>query len=266
MLQEIEKSWDEFWAAYWRIEHRHSIPGIFEWDRQLVTFVEDVCDLPAGARILDLGCGGGDQALVFAKRGYDVVGIDIAPVLVDHARRRFAEDGLSGEFRVGDMRELDFREQFDAVVILSGTFGFFGREGDVDVLRRIRRALKPDGRTFLSFLSAHTPPEHTRAWREVDGGWYLNEVWFDAEKSARRSRNFIIRKEGTLIRPKAEPGYRADETIYCYTVPELQRMLAAAGLRAVATYNSRRLEVPVPEPEPTLIRDVMVARPEKESS
>jgi hypothetical protein len=33
MLKVIEKSWSDFWAAYWRIDHRHRIPEIFEWDR-----------------------------------------------------------------------------------------------------------------------------------------------------------------------------------------------------------------------------------------
>ena len=85
MLEIEEKSWNEFWARYWRIDRRHAIPGIFEWDCQLVDFIEHVCQLSPGQRILDLGCGGGDQAKVFAQRGYRVVGVDIAPSLVECA-------------------------------------------------------------------------------------------------------------------------------------------------------------------------------------
>ncbi len=77
MLHVEEKTWNQFWAAYWRIDDRHSIPGIFEWDRQLVDFIEHVCRLSPPSRILDLGCGGGDQAKVFSRKGYDVIGISM---------------------------------------------------------------------------------------------------------------------------------------------------------------------------------------------
>src|SRR4030042_2343950 len=108
MLKTIEKTWNEFWAIYWRIDHRHSIPGIFEWDKQLVNFIEHVCQLSPGARILDLGCGGGDQAKVFASKGYEVVGIDIAPPLIEFARQQFQKPGLKSTFIVGDMRAINY--------------------------------------------------------------------------------------------------------------------------------------------------------------
>jgi 2-polyprenyl-3-methyl-5-hydroxy-6-metoxy-1,4-benzoquinol methylase len=95
MLKTIEKSWNEFWAYYWRITDRHKIPGIFEWDKKLVDFIEHVCELSPGNRVLDLGCGGGDQAKVFAQKGYEVVGIDIAPSLIEYAKKQFKENNLS---------------------------------------------------------------------------------------------------------------------------------------------------------------------------
>lgn len=67
MLREIELSWNEFWAEHWRLEHRHQIPGSFEWDRQLVDFSEQTSELSAPARVLDLACGGGDQAFFGTK-------------------------------------------------------------------------------------------------------------------------------------------------------------------------------------------------------
>lgn len=134
----VEKSWNEFWAYYWRVEHHHSIPGIFEWDRRLVDFIEHVCELSPGMNILDLGCGGGDQAKVFSRKEYEVIGIDIAPPLIDFARKQFAEEGLSGAFITGDMRELDYEGVFDAYVILSGTFGFFSDEENLALLCSIR--------------------------------------------------------------------------------------------------------------------------------
>jgi len=266
MLRVIEKSWSEFWATYWRIDHRHRIPGIFEWDRQLVDFIEAACKLHPGDRILDLGCGGGDQARVFAQRGYEVVGWDIAPPLIEFARRQFRKERLKGEFLAGDMRKIKYREEFDACLLLSGTFGFFLDEGDQKLLDSIHRALKPGGKTFIMFLSPRQQDKHERSWSEIEDGWELSEAWFDAETSTYRSRIFLIRKDGALIRPKVESGYHADEAIRCYTVPEMRGMLKKAGLKYLAGYSSKDLSLPPRPPAPEAERNIIISerpRPDK---
>jgi 2-polyprenyl-3-methyl-5-hydroxy-6-metoxy-1,4-benzoquinol methylase len=97
-LEIIEKSWEEFWAYYWRVTSRHRIPGIFEWDQKLVSLIEEKCNVCPPKRILDLGCGGGDQAKVFTERGYTVVGIDVAESLIEYARGSVDGIGLSATF------------------------------------------------------------------------------------------------------------------------------------------------------------------------
>ncbi len=259
MLKIVEKSWNEFWAAYWRIDHRHGIPGIFEWDRKLVDFIEHVCRLSPGMRILDLGCGGGDQARLFSGKGYDVVGIDIAPPLIEFARRQYKEAGLTGSFIAGDMRRIDYNREFDACVILSGTFGFFGDAEDLELLRSIRRALKSNGKLFVMFLSVERWGKRERSWSEIEDGWELSESWYDAETGTYRGTIFIIRKDGTLLRPKVEPGYHANEAIRCYTLPEMRGMLTQAGLRQVAAYSSGDFSLPPATLPPETARNIVVA-------
>lgn len=60
-----------------------------------------------GQRVLDAGCGTGALAVEAARRGADVVAIDISATLVDLARERSPRDlnGGSIDFRVGDMRD-----------------------------------------------------------------------------------------------------------------------------------------------------------------
>ncbi len=258
MLTEVEKTWNEFWAAYWRIEDRHTSPNIFEWDRQLVNFIEQVCQLQPGGRILDLGCGGGDQAKVFAEKGYEVVGVDIAPSLIEFAKRQFEKEGLAGTFLVGDMRDIEYGAEFDACVILSGTFGFFGDAEDLRLLGSIHRALKVGGKLFIMFMSANRLSKHTRLWKDTKDGWQLSESWFDTETSTYRSRVFIIRRDGTLLRPKQEPGYHANETIRCYTMPEMRAMLSKAGLRYLASYSDHDLSLPPKPPVPEAARNMVV--------
>jgi len=248
-LEVIEKSWNEFWAYYWRVEDRHRIPGIFEWDEKIVKFIEHVCQLKPPARILDLACGGGDQAKVFAQKGYEVVGVDIAPSLIEFAQQQFSKDKLKGDFIVGDMRDIEYDAEFDACVILSGSFGFFGDVEDQKLLCSINKALKKGGKVFIMFISASQQVDHKRTWIELDDHWELEETWFDAETCTHCGTSVIIRKDGTVIVPKEESGYNANERIRCYTLPEMRAMFSNAGLEYSASYSSRHLDVP-PKPLP----------------
>lgn len=260
MLKVVEKSWNEFWAYYFRIEHRHRIPGIFDWDRRLVDFIEQVCQLGPNAKILDLGCGGGDQAKLMARKGYRVTGLDVAPSLIDYARMEFDEAQLQGEFVVGDMRRIEYDSEFELCTILSGSFGFFGTEGDDALLKSIRRALVPGGYAFIMYVSPNYRPERVRRWSATNGGWDLYESWFDERTRSYRARTFIIREDGTMIVPKAEPGYHADETIRCYTVDELKGMLGEARLEYVGDYSSKPFSGQSRSKASESISDIMVAR------
>jgi magnesium-protoporphyrin O-methyltransferase len=72
----------------------------------------------SGARILDAGCGTGVMASLLARRGADVVAIDLSPTLVGLARERAAQrGGRQPDFRVGDMLSPDLGA-FDHVVAM----------------------------------------------------------------------------------------------------------------------------------------------------
>jgi SAM-dependent methyltransferase len=73
---------------------------------------------PAPASVLDLGCGGGWTSVFFAKRGYDVVGQDIAPDMIDLAQRNSEINAIQhkASFVLGDYETLEFSERFDCAV------------------------------------------------------------------------------------------------------------------------------------------------------
>src|SRR3954451_21322737 len=71
---------------------------------------------PPPGRVLDVPCGAGRHALALARAGYRVTGIDLSEDAVSRAGT--AGEGLSAEFRQGDMRSLDLDARFDAVLCL----------------------------------------------------------------------------------------------------------------------------------------------------
>jgi magnesium-protoporphyrin O-methyltransferase len=97
-----------------------------------------------GRRILDAGCGAGQFAVEAARRGADVLAIDIAGTLVDLARERHLDEGLAGQidFRVGDMTDPALGE-FDHIVAMDSFIHYGARDivGILDgLLQRTRQS------------------------------------------------------------------------------------------------------------------------------
>lgn len=75
--------------------------------------------VPPGSRLLDVGCGSGQLALMAAKDGLDVTGVDIASNLIERARARAQAEGLRVRFEEADAEALPFEDaSFDVVVSL----------------------------------------------------------------------------------------------------------------------------------------------------
>ncbi|MER5642107.1 class I SAM-dependent methyltransferase [Kitasatospora sp. NPDC002227] len=69
------------------------------WARRLAGWLPDA---PGGLDVLDLGCGTGSLSLLAAAAGHRVVGVDLSPRMVAHARAKFATAGLAAGFLIGD--------------------------------------------------------------------------------------------------------------------------------------------------------------------
>src|SRR5205814_3776760 len=111
--------------------------------------------LPPGSAILDLGCGYGRHALPLAQRGYQVTGFDKSEHLLRLAQQ---SDAIAQRVQVrwihGDMRDIPFTNEFDAVLSLFSSFGYFEEEEENQrVLHQVQRALKPGGLLLMDLVS-----------------------------------------------------------------------------------------------------------------
>ncbi|MBP6013249.1 MAG: class I SAM-dependent methyltransferase [Alphaproteobacteria bacterium] len=105
--------------------------------------------LKKGEKLLDLGCGDGTTAVPAAKRGADVLGVDIARNLVEAGNARAKELGLSNlRFQEGDASDLrDLKDAtFDRVVTI---FGAMFAPRPFDVAKEMVRVTKPGGRIVM---------------------------------------------------------------------------------------------------------------------
>jgi ubiquinone/menaquinone biosynthesis C-methylase UbiE len=104
--------------------------------------------LPAvPADVLDVGCGTGSLALLAARAGHRVTGVDCAPAMVVRARAKFAAVGLSGSFLVGDAAEPPTGDQEFDVVLARHLLWTLPDPGAA--LRSWAGRLRPGGRLVL---------------------------------------------------------------------------------------------------------------------
>src|SRR5438128_2740996 len=95
------------------------------------------------ARVLDCPCGYGRHSLDLARRGFRVVGVDINSEELQVARQQI-DQMTTIQFIQSDMRLLQFSNEFDAVINMFYSFGFFESDDENRrVLRNFYNALKP---------------------------------------------------------------------------------------------------------------------------
>lgn len=97
--------------------------------------------IPAGARMLDVGCGAGQIAIPAARAGVHVTGLDLAPNLIAQARARASAEGVAAQFDEGDAEQLPYEDgAFDVVVSLIGAMFAPRPEKVTSELRRVCRS------------------------------------------------------------------------------------------------------------------------------
>lgn len=110
--------------------------------REGETFVSRL-SLKPGQRLLDVACGTGNATIPAARSGAQVVGVDIAPNLLDQARKRAEDEKLKVNFHEGDAEELPFGDaEFDVVISMFGAM--FAPRPD-RVAAELVRVTKPGG-------------------------------------------------------------------------------------------------------------------------
>jgi 2-polyprenyl-3-methyl-5-hydroxy-6-metoxy-1,4-benzoquinol methylase len=128
-----------------------------------VDFVEKEIRFDKSFKILDIGCGTGRHAIELAKRGYDVVGVDLSESQLSKARDNAKQNHVSVRFLQADARTLAFQREFDVVtMICEGGFPLMETdEMNFSILQSAGRALKTHGTFLLTTLNGLYPLFHS---------------------------------------------------------------------------------------------------------
>jgi cyclopropane fatty-acyl-phospholipid synthase-like methyltransferase len=137
-------------------------------------------------RLLDAGCGTGENALLAAGRGADVTGIDIAPTAIARASAKAAERGLTARFDVADALDLGHLGLTVDTVIDSGVFHIFGDDDRARYVAGLAAVLRPAGACYLMCFSDRQPGAwgprriHAEELRTAfSDGWAIESITAD---------------------------------------------------------------------------------------
>ena len=209
--------------------------------------------LRAGARVLDVGCGGGWAVVQIAERfpGTRCVGIDVEPYSVDQARRLIAERGLADrcEARVGSVDQLGEQEAYDVATSFLVVHEIAPAMKPA-AFTAVARALKPGGH-FLIFDEVY--PETDAALRTMPSRFAALAQWYEViwgnVVDTRSALHALCRQAGLEV---------AEET----TFSRFHIILAAKTYRVASRSRCRRSKwSPELVPGPRMAYAAAAARP-----
>jgi len=185
-----------------------------------------------GGKVLDLCCGPGRHAVEFAKRGLEVTGVDRSGFLLDRARERARDDGVSVEWVQEDMRRFRHPTNFDLACSLFTSFGYFADEtDDLRVLQNVSESLQDSGVFVIDVISKE---RLARNWKDSlvtefpDGALLLQRPQVCKDWSR-------VENEWVLVKDGRSRSFRFEHTIY--SGRELKDRLVASGFADVKLFG-----------------------------
>ncbi|MCM1267205.1 MAG: class I SAM-dependent methyltransferase [Bacteroidales bacterium] len=179
--------------------------------------------------ILDLGCGTGTLTELLARKGYDMIGVDNAPEMLQIAMEKRERSGLPILYLLQDMREFELYGAVGAVVSVCDSLNYLLEEEDlVKTFRLVNNYLLPEGLFFFDFNTVYKYAEvigdATIAENREDCSFIWENYYHEAEEINEYDLTIFV-AEQNLFRRFHEVHYQRG-----YRLEQMQAFLEQAGL------------------------------------
>jgi SAM-dependent methyltransferase len=203
-------------------------------------FIEKLLKEQQIRTVLDMTCGTGSQVFYLAERGYEVIGSDFSPPLIEIARNKADRLGKNITFIDGDMRDLHVGE-FDAVITMFNAIGHLTKADFEKALQNIHANLKDGGVYIFDIFNLQAITDDIINDFKMDIESFVNGV-----KIRNIQHSEIDRKNGfltshdhyTIFKDGSEPEIHTNSfSLQIYTTKELQAMLVRNGFETIHQYD-----------------------------
>lgn len=194
--------------------------------------------------VLELGCGTGNMTELLAQNGYDMIGIDNSPDMLEIAMEKRDESGHDILYLMQDMREFELYGTVRAAVSVCDSMNYVLEEEELlEVFRLVNNYLDPGG---IFIFDMNTPYKYveligdTTIAENREESSFIWENYFDEETRINEyALTLFIRETGGLYRKYEEFHYQK-----AYEPQNVIRLLEKAGLKFVAAYDAFSREAP----------------------
>ena len=198
---------------------------------QEIDFILETVTLPAGGRILDIGCGFGRHSVELAKRGFAVAGIDPSAAMISAARQRAEEAGVRLNLQNIAAESFISDSLFDLALCLFTTLGQISATGEnSQLVEQVYAALQP-GRCFVVEV-----PQRETAVRLLKA----SDKFGEGERYTAVTRQYdpaskIVTERFNLVSPEQTQTYWLQYRLF--SQDELATLLLSAGFTVIKMFS-----------------------------
>jgi SAM-dependent methyltransferase len=200
--------------------------------------------------VLELGCGTGTMTELLAADGYDMIGVDNAPEMLEIAMEKREKSGRDILYLLQDMCEFELYGTVRAVVCVCDSINYILEEEDLlKVFRLVDNYLDPGGYFIFDMNTVHKYRDlmgETTIAESRDEGSFIWDNYFDEEE-------MINSYELTLFIPEGEEGlyrrYEEEHAQRAYNIETVSSLIEQAGLQLEAVYDAFTKDAPGPDSE-----------------
>lgn len=198
--------------------------------------------------VLDLGCGTGTLTELLARKGYDMIGVDLSYEMLARAMEKREQSGLPILYLQQDMREFELYGTVNAVVSVCDSLNYLLDEEEViETFRLVNNYLDPKGLFIFDFNTVHkyrdVIGDTTIAENREDCSFIWENYYHDEDDINEYEVTFFI-KEGEFFRRFVETHYQRG-----YTIEQMKDFLEQAGMEFVFMKDADTWDAVTPDSE-----------------
>jgi SAM-dependent methyltransferase len=213
----------------------------YEGEADLIERLLAQNNLTGPRRLLDLGCGTGNHAIVLAKRGHDVVGVDQSLAMLAIAREKATDAWPPAQpiprFEHGDLRHIEVDGHFDAIMMMFAVLCYLHHDDDIlAALASVRRHMKPSGLFIFDVWNGNAVIADKPQQRSVSVATATARIMRETKPTLDLERHLCrVHFDVQRITATGERQDISEDHIIRYFFPEdLGSLLARSGLELIS--------------------------------
>ncbi|HOA81360.1 MAG TPA: class I SAM-dependent methyltransferase [Defluviitaleaceae bacterium] len=198
----------------------------------------------------ELGCGTGNLTTLFAKKGIDMIGIDISADMLSIAREKAIANNVDILYLLQDMQEFELYGTVDCIISLCDSLNYIlDEEGLLNTFKWVNSYLNPKG-LFIFDINTEYKYKYILGdnifAENYEEASYIWDNFYDEEEAINEyCLTFFIKEEDTGLYKKYEELHYEK----MYSTDTITKLIENAGLELLAIYDAYTFELPKEDSE-----------------